>query len=138
MSRRKPAFCIYENKGTDQLHGGNPAANQQVCFRYIDSTPPLPNFKPLVIFCGCTAQVVTDLVGNPEDMFSHDKAQVLKVCTLCILNELSDCKHNNINSLCKFTCEILHLVGQHTPELIASQMELILSPLILLPLKNYP
>ena len=33
---RKPAFCICENKGADQLHGNR-------------------NFKPLAIFCGCTA-----------------------------------------------------------------------------------
>ena len=42
MSRvmRKPGFCICENKGADQL-SGNCAANQHLCFRYIDSTIPL-------------------------------------------------------------------------------------------------
>ena len=30
------------------------------------------NFKPLAIFCGCTARFVWDLVGNPEDRFSHN------------------------------------------------------------------
>ena len=30
------------------------------------------NFKPLAIFYSCTAQFVLDLVGNPEDRFSHD------------------------------------------------------------------
>ena len=39
---RKPAFCICENKGTDQLFG-NRAADQFLCFGYIDSTtPPFP------------------------------------------------------------------------------------------------
>ena len=44
---RKPAFCICENKGADQLHGnrdqlhGNGAAIQRLCFHYIDSTIPL-------------------------------------------------------------------------------------------------
>ena len=28
----------------------------------------------LAIFCGCTASVVSDLVGNPQDRFSHDEA----------------------------------------------------------------
>ena len=28
------------------------------------------NFKSLTIFCGCTARFVSDLVGNPEDLFS--------------------------------------------------------------------
>ena len=33
----KPAFCICEIKAADQLHG-NHAADQCLCFRYIDST----------------------------------------------------------------------------------------------------
>ena len=37
---RKPAFCICENKDTDQLRG-NREADQRLCFRYIDSTIPL-------------------------------------------------------------------------------------------------
>ena len=37
---RKPAFCICENKGADQLRG-NREADQSPCFRYSDSTIPL-------------------------------------------------------------------------------------------------
>ena len=37
---RKPAFCIRENKGADQLRG-NREADQRNCFRYTDSTIPL-------------------------------------------------------------------------------------------------
>ena len=33
-------------------------------------------FKPLAIFCGCTAWLVS-LVGNPEDSFSRDAAHLL-------------------------------------------------------------
>ena len=42
MSRvmRKPAFCIYQNKDADQLRS-NCAADQLLCFCYIDSTIPL-------------------------------------------------------------------------------------------------
>ena len=32
---KKPVFCICENKGTDQLRG-NHAADQRLCFPYID------------------------------------------------------------------------------------------------------
>ena len=75
---RKPAFCICENKDADQLRS-NCAADQRLCFRYTESTIPLlpkiRNFKPLAIFCGCTARFVSDLVENPEDRFSHDEAQ---------------------------------------------------------------
>ena len=40
---RKPAFCICENKGVDQMRG-NHASDQRLCFCYIDCTIPLlPN-----------------------------------------------------------------------------------------------
>ena len=37
---RKPDFCICENKDADQLRS-NCAADQRLCFSYIDSTIPL-------------------------------------------------------------------------------------------------
>ena len=37
---RKPAFCILENKGADQLRG-NHTADHRLCFPYVDSTIPL-------------------------------------------------------------------------------------------------
>ena len=36
----KPAFCIWENKNTDQQHSYS-TADQHLCFCYIDSTVPL-------------------------------------------------------------------------------------------------
>ena len=67
-----PGFRICLYKGADQLRG-NRKADQRLCFRSIDSTIPLlplsKIFKPLAIFCGCTAWFVSDLVGNPEDRF---------------------------------------------------------------------
>ena len=67
---RKPIFCICE-------------ADQRLCFRYTDSTIPLlpikiMNFKPPAIFYGCTARFISDLVGNPEDRFSHNEAHMIK------------------------------------------------------------
>ena len=38
---RKPAFCVCENKGADQLLGDR-EADQRLCFRYTDCTIPLP------------------------------------------------------------------------------------------------
>ena len=32
---------------------------------------------PLDIICGCTARFVSDQVGNPEDRFSHNEAQII-------------------------------------------------------------
>ena len=58
----------------------NCAADQRLCFRHIDCTIPV-NFKPLAIFCGCTARFVSDLVGNSEDRFSHDVALCYCVAT---------------------------------------------------------
>ena len=37
---RKHAFCICENNGADQLRA-NRAADQRLCFHYMDSTIPL-------------------------------------------------------------------------------------------------
>ena len=76
---RKLAFCICEKKNADQVRG-NLEADQRLCFPYIDNTIPLlpkyENLKPPAILCGCTAWFVWDLVGNPEDRFSHNEAQM--------------------------------------------------------------
>ena len=69
---RKPAFCICEIKDADQLCGYH-AADQRLQFCYIVQSLYFL-FKCLASFSGCTAQFVWDLVGNPEDMFSHDVA----------------------------------------------------------------
>ena len=57
-------FCLCKNKGADQLCS-NCTADQRFCFCYTDNTIPLLP-KLLTIFCSCTGQFVSDLVGNPE------------------------------------------------------------------------
>ena len=76
MSRvmKKTAFCICENKNTDQLCGKR-EADQRPCFCYKNSTIPLLHQS---IFCGCTARFVSDLVRKPEDWFSQNTAQIIK------------------------------------------------------------
>ena len=58
----------------------SPEADQRLCFRYTDSTIPLlsiyMNLQHLAIFYGCTARFVSNLVGNPEDRFSHVAAHI--------------------------------------------------------------
>ena len=71
---RKPAFCICENKDADQLRG-NREADQRLCFRN-PSAFYIQNFKPLAILSGFTARFVPDLVGNPEDRFSHSETHI--------------------------------------------------------------
>ena len=81
---RKPAFCICENKDADQLRGYREAV-QGLCFRYTDSTIPL-----LPKISNCTAQFVWYLVGNPEDLFSHNKAHIHNsklLASLCSLQQ---------------------------------------------------
>ena len=66
---RKPDFCKFENKGVDQLCG-----DQRLCFRYINSKIPLlPKFKISSLVCAGPGQ----LVGNHEDRFSCDTAQLV-------------------------------------------------------------
>ena len=60
---RKPVFCIYAKKAQISC-----AADQCLCFQYIRVDIHVVqslHFKPLAILCGCTAQFVSDLVGNP-------------------------------------------------------------------------
>ena len=54
-------------------------ADQRLCFRYTDSAkPPLlyPTFEDSSSFPGCAGLFVSDLDGNPEDLFSHDAAHI--------------------------------------------------------------
>ena len=84
MSRviRKPTFCICENKGADQLcSNGDCAADQCLCFRYIDSTT--------LYFLNLKFQASWHLLHwlyspvcvrpgrNPEDRFFHNVAQII-------------------------------------------------------------
>ena len=64
-----------QNTDADQLCSDR-TADQRLWFPYIASSR---NFKPLAIFYGCTDWFVSDLVGNPEDRFSQNEAQVWTV-----------------------------------------------------------
>ena len=85
---RKLDFCMCENKGADQLCY-NCEAEQCLCFRYMDSTilllSKIQNFQPLVIFCDCTAQFVSDLVRNPEDRFSRIASHISNYCFVFVV-----------------------------------------------------
>ena len=59
---RRHDFCILENKGTDQLSGYR-AADQRLCLHYVDSTCLLLLYSHVC-------------VGNQEDRFSHEAAQL--------------------------------------------------------------
>ena len=69
---RKHAFCILENKGADQLSGLYRAADQRLCFHYVESTSPLK--------CQASSHLLLlysqICVGTPEDRFSHEVAQL--------------------------------------------------------------
>ena len=78
-----------QNKKADQLCS-NCAPDQHLCFRYIDSTNPLPSkSKPLAIFHGCTARFLLELFGNPEDRFYHNATQFI-IVLLFLTDELVD------------------------------------------------
>ena len=71
---RKLDFCICQNKDTDQLLGDR-EADQPLCFRYVDSTISLLP-KPEISSLQPTAWFVWDLIGNPDDWFSNNEAQL--------------------------------------------------------------
>ena len=72
----KPAFLNMRN----QLRG-NREADQRLCFRYIDSTIPLLSKSEKIsslwsFSVAVQPGFVSDLVGNPEDRFSHNEAHL--------------------------------------------------------------
>ena len=72
---RKPAFCICENKGADQLHGSG-AADQQLRFHYTDCTIPLLPKSKLPYSVVVQPSFVSNLVGHPDNRFSCDAAHM--------------------------------------------------------------
>ena len=60
---RKPAFCICENKGADQLRG-NREADQRLCFRYTDSTISLLSKSEISNLQPSSVAVMLDLCGT--------------------------------------------------------------------------
>ena len=75
----KTGFCIYENKDANQLRGDR-EADQRLCSRYTDSTIFLLHKSEISSLCASSVavqqQFVSDLVGNPEDRFSRNEAQI--------------------------------------------------------------
>ena len=64
---RKLDFCLFENKGADQLHS-KCEADQRLCFRYTDSTIPLLLISKISSFQPASVTVFP-VVGNAEDRF---------------------------------------------------------------------
>ena len=80
---RKPDFCICEIQDADRLRG-NHEADQRLCFRCTDGTIPNylnPKFQASSHLLWMYSRLVWDLVGNPEDRFSHNEVHIYdKVC----------------------------------------------------------
>ena len=71
MIMGKLDFCLCGNKGADQLHSKH-------------------------IFCSYTGQFMSDLVGNPEDLFSRATAQIVNgTCAFIMVLH-----HDNMSMLC--------------------------------------
>ena len=48
-------------------------------------------FKPLPSFCGCAGRFESYLVGNSEDMFSHDMAHIMSYTSQFFYNVIGSC-----------------------------------------------
>ena len=72
---RKPAFCICNNKGADQLHG-NWAADQRLYFCFIDIRIPLLPIRYPKFQASSRLKYIPLCVREPKDRFSHDKSQL--------------------------------------------------------------
>ena len=73
---RKPAFCIYTKTKTQISCMVTAQLISTFVSLHIVQSLFFLNFKPLAIFCDCTARFVSDLVVNPEDRFSCDTAHM--------------------------------------------------------------
>ena len=79
LATRKTDFCLFENKGADQL-GSNTAqlisafvfATHKVQFLFFIN----PKFQVSSLSRQCTGRFVSDLVRNPEDLFFRVAAQM--------------------------------------------------------------
>ena len=79
---RKPV--ISKNKGADQLRIYN-AADQRLCFSLHKKVQSLyflnPKFQASSYLLWLYSLICVDLVGNPEDRFSYDTAQIMHMVT---------------------------------------------------------
>ena len=80
---RKPFFfCICENKDADQLHSTAKLISAFVFATRIVQflfylNPKFQVSSHLLWLYLCTVRFVSDLVGNPEDLFSHNEAHIV-------------------------------------------------------------
>ena len=86
---RKPAFCICQNKDTDQLRG-NREADQRLCFRYTDSTIPLLPKSEISSLLPSSVAVQPGLCGTwtetPKTGFLTPGSNVFNLHCLSIVN----------------------------------------------------
>ena len=78
----KPAFCLCKKRCRSASRMTAKLISAFVFATRIvnPSTSTIQNFKPLAIFCGCTARFVSDLVRNPKGRFSCDTAYISLTC----------------------------------------------------------
>ena len=117
MSRvmRKLDFCLCENKGVDQLHSNceadqqlrsNCEADQHLCFRYTDSTIPLPLKSEISSFYPSS---VAAHAGSCRTWSETPKTSFLALLLIlrcimrkhCILHRRNTCKLQNSWVVCR-------------------------------------
>ena len=73
LQMRKHVFAYAKTK--TQINEHNSAVGKRLCFRYIKSSINLLSDSEISsLQPSSMARFVSDLVGNPEDRFSHDAA----------------------------------------------------------------
>ena len=66
-----------------------------------------PKFKPLAIFFGCTTWFVSNLVGNPEDRFSHGVSHVYMYKIHVSLQALSAAQRQGVEIETSKKCKLI-------------------------------
>ena len=85
---RRHAFCILENKGADQLSGYR-AADQHICFHYVDSTSPLKFQASSHLYYHTARSVLeTQKIGFPTKQL-HDEESAHKMLGIIYVTNTS-------------------------------------------------
>ena len=105
---RKPAFCICENKDADQLRGNREADQAFVFATWIVQSLDFLNTKSKASsrLLWLYSRLLSDLVRNPEDRFSHNAVHMSLVNLLYAVTYCS----RSVESMCSILKQF-HTIG---------------------------
>ena len=108
---RKHNFCMYENKGADQLHH-NRAADQHICFHYIDSTIPLLHKSEISTLMPSSVVAQPALCRKPRrQVYSRHSSHIIRLLLFQwyepSIVPLSECLKDTVNRVIPYWQDVI-------------------------------